>query len=67
MGVLNNEQELVEEMGWLGKGFSGAPECVGKGEELEGRSVAGEGRARGLGDLGFGDIRSSELTIITVG
>lgn len=39
----------------------------GKGEEPDGYSVAGVGRARDLRDLGFGDIRSSELTIVTVG
>lgn len=38
-----------------------------KGEEPDGYSVAGVGRARGLGDLGLGGIRSSELTIVTVG
>lgn len=48
-----------------GIGLQWSSRMPGKGEELDGYS--GEGRARGLEDLGLGGIRPSELTVVTVG
>lgn len=49
--------------GWIGLQWSSRR--PGKGKKPEGCS--GEGRARRLGDLGVGGIRSAELTVVTVG